>query len=1165
MRRSLYVIYTIARTEARLALRSHVWRIALILNCALLVTVRFIDRAFELLFSPGGGPRWVLGAARINRFIAVGLPSLPSTYPLISLMYANVFLAVSMGILASQSIARDRGQDTSEPVMAKDFSLLVWAAGKTGGLLAAFAIHIAAVLLITFAHAIVFKGTAPTAAGYLAYPILVSLPVFALFTGFPMLLRSLTGSRALTVTAIVAAAGLLLFYGAEHLLYIFDAFAWGMPVLVSQMIGFEDLPALLVQRGAFLFAGAAMAAGAYLLLPRPRQSRAAVLSMRTAVAVSLVLAVGLPTARITDIYGGRELRSRMISLSRELAAEPAPTPESFNLAIEHHGGRIAGTATIALRNGNQEPLGEYILNLNPGLRVEHVERAAGTGDTDNTADSALGFERRLHLLLVTPATPLRPGDRDTIIVSYGGCINDDACFPGCDESSRWRAGYYLQDLHESAFDRMIHFVRYSNQRVRFGRRFSFAGGRFVLLPPWSMWYPAPGVVRGSGDPLLERPSFATYRLAFYSGEGNGDARHPPLRDPRRNRGSRQGDAGRLAVVFQGRKTGEQEGWTFWETEHPSRDITLLAGEYRVKEIEVDSIRCSLAMVTPDEKLIRTFAALGDTLPAIIREVRGEFERKIGLEYPLPYFTFAEVPVQFHAPGRPLVSNARGYSQPGLILLHEKGSMAGIGHFYVTDESGYSHPVRLGDPLPRRDAARQLKMIFAVDDPAFSLIPSFYGGAFHLASPCCPVLDNALESFFAEGVLWTIDIDRYAQSWLVELDEACVALEGRSLAGLLADPAARDEAVRVLPYKGKELFLRLGVEGGSGRIGEFLRPFIEAHRFETVPDSVFFGAFHARTGVDAAPVVEQWYRSTELPAFVRGEPEIFRVVDGERERWQLLLRARNEGKVSGLLRIVVITGRTPVGETRSRKKEQAYQYLFDPGEGKEIGILLDGAPRAFTVNTLISRDIPAVVNTFVKDIESRPRSVPLDGERPLPPDVFAPPPGEVVVDDLDEGFEVIRDPRRSLMARLSTGRTQPKYANFNWREPPGVWTRVVQIDCFGRYVRSAMMIAAGHGHGVVRWTARLPEGGTYEVWHHMVDPWGNLKSNFRRKTCTQEYHFTVRHEDGVDRPVVRIWEHEPGWVLLGTYRVGAGEAVVELSDESPEKFILADAVKFIRVR
>ena len=80
-----------------------------------------------------------------------------------------------------------------------------------------------------------------------------------------------------------------------------------------------------------------------------------------------------------------------------------------------------------------------------------MERAADSGEADKNADPALEFERRLQLLVVEPRVPLAAGARDTITVSYEGNINDDACFPGCDESLRWRAAYYLQDLRESVF------------------------------------------------------------------------------------------------------------------------------------------------------------------------------------------------------------------------------------------------------------------------------------------------------------------------------------------------------------------------------------------------------------------------------------------------------------------------------------------------------------------------------------------------------------------------------------------------------------------------------------------------------------------------------------------------------------------------------------------
>lgn len=1176
MRRSLFVTFTIARVEARLALRSHVWRIALILNCALLLFIRILEQVITRIL--GGGPRMLRSVAHIHRHAAIGLPSLPSTYPLVSLMYANVFIALSMGIIAAASIARERDLDTNEPVKAKDFSLVAWAAGKTGGLFFAFAVHVAAVLALTLVHALVFEETSPTAAGYLVYPSLVSLPVFAFFTGLGMFLRSVTGSRALTVTAVAAATGLAVVFGSERLLYLFDAFAWGMPVLVSEITGFADLPALLVQRGAFLFAGAAMGGAAWLLMPRPRQSRAAVSFVLAATVVSFALALAMPAARTIDISRGRSLRADMMLASRELAAGPVPAPESYDIEIRHRGSEIAGRTTIVLRNEDPEPLDRYVFNLNPGLRVERVGRATGSKSADGTGNPELGFERRLHLCIITPQHPLAQGARDTIVVSYRGHIEDEACFPGCDEPVRWRASYPYEDWVSSMMSAGARMYAY--RMIRFGKRSSFVGDRYVLLPPWSMWYPSPGVIRGSGDPLLERAFFAPYRLAFRSDAAERDARRLPLRDPGGTEGPggempveedrvvREKKAG-LTLVAQGKTLEERDGWTICETGHPSRDITLLAGEFTVRSVEVDSVGYSLATLTPDGEFMPSFAACADTVPDLIREIRGSTERRIGLTYPLPYMTIAETPVQFHAMKCPLVGNGQGYAQPGLLLLHERGSVEGIESFGVSrEESLYSRVVRLGEPLPRRQAAEAFGDLVGHDilrDPACCPIGSFYGAAFHLRSGGCPVLDLALESYYAEGILYELDIDRPTFMNLVPLDEAGAALEGRSLAGIVEDRSSKETAALVVPFKGKELFLRLGSAAGAGRIGPLLESFMEAHRFEAVPDSVFFAAFLDRAGVDAASIVDTWYRSGEQPAFARREPEIFLVVDGDRERCQILVRARNEGTAAGLLRIVLKGSASADMRSGRQRHEEAHHFLFEPGEGKEVGILVDEAPRTVLVSTLLSRNIPAVVQTNVRGIEMRRRTAPFEGERPLPPGTFAPEPDEILVDDLDDGFEVIADPPGGLMRRVFGERDREKYETLLPKEPPDRWTRTVRVECFGRYIRSGMVTAAGRGDGVVRWTARLPGSGRYEVWHHMVDLWWMMTPEHRRKTAVQEYHFTVPHGDGIDRPVIRLCDHEPGWVRLGTYRFEAGEAAVELTDESPRWFIIADAVKFVRVR
>ena len=58
------------------------------------------------------------------------------------------------------------------------------------------------------------------------------------------------------------------------------------------------------------------------------------------------------------------------------------------------------------------------------------------------------------------------------------------------------------------------------------------------------------------------------------------------------------------------------------------------------------------------------------------------------------------------------------------------------------------------------------------------------------------------------------------------------------------------------------------------------------------------------------------------------------------------------------------------------------------------------------------------------------------------------------------------------------------------------------------------------------------------------------------------HFLVYHEDGVEDLQVDLQEAEEGWNYLGTYRLAAGPAHVEMTDKTGGRSVVADAVKWV---
>ena len=373
----------------------------------------------------------------------------------------------------------------------------------------------------------------------------------------------------------------------------------------------------------------------------------------------------------------------------------------------------------------------------------------------------------------------------------------------------------------------------------------------------------------------------------------------------------------------------------------------------------------------------------------------------------------------------------------------------------------------------------------------------------------------------------------------------------------------------LPIKGKQLVIELQGLAGEEKVDRFFRDLISSNRGSEITGEYFMSAFQRSTGNDIRPVVDRWYNCRELPGFIIEDVEWYVVDDAGTEKYQFRFKAYNREQCHGMIRVSFSffskMGKAVHDGTAGEKFVRT--FLFGPGESKEIGILTVAEPRTVYINTVISKNLPAVREYSTRGFEGRKKLQPLDGERVIE----TPPPGDgpgvVIVDNVDPGFEVVADPEIPPLKRFlglrARGDEGWRFRKFLPKEPPAAWRETVLELCYGRYVKSGHYVAAGTGTGRVRWTVDIPESGTYEVYHHMVDNWYTMKPEFRKNTSVQEYHFSISHDEGVDEPVLVMHECPLGWNLLGTYYFSKGKSTVELTDESPKWFIIADAVKWVK--
>jgi hypothetical protein len=360
----------------------------------------------------------------------------------------------------------------------------------------------------------------------------------------------------------------------------------------------------------------------------------------------------------------------------------------------------------------------------------------------------------------------------------------------------------------------------------------------------------------------------------------------------------------------------------------------------------------------------------------------------------------------------------------------------------------------------------------------------------------------------------------------------------------------------------------------------LLAFIKQKKFGTIAEEDFLQFLYSYKEFDLEPLMAAWYAEQKVPAFTLGAIGMYNVRDGEQQRTHILVPVTNISESEGIVKLSIMAGRG--GRDRfggGAPSEIERTVLIPPNTTKEVGALLDSRPMMLTVDTTISRNIPATMNLFMMRQRTEDAETFFEGERTSPYEEDKQiREGEYIVDNEDPGFSVIGggDNRlRSAIRRLfDRSSAETEYLGFNPTNPPGRWTPVILQDFYGTILHTGHMISVGEGSNKVSWTVNLPESGNYDVYFYNETmsfgrgrgmgggPRGGDRGG-RRRPIQEEKHFIVHHEDGTEEIAFDIRESSQGWVLLGTFRLAAGTNTIEQTDKGKGAYLTADAVKWVK--
>jgi hypothetical protein len=1140
-------IKTVGRFEAITLRRSWFFRL---FSIAALFIFSILNMGY---FSPVGDQTW--------EFMAF-----PSSLPYVNLYLLNIGQAIVVIFLAADFLKRDKKVDTNEVLYTRSMSNFEYVLGKTWGIMKLFLGLNIIILFIALIINIVNKIVAIDILAYLQYLVLISVPTLTFSLGIAFMLMMVLRNQAITFLILLGMAAGNMFWGYYRLGGIFDYMAFGFPLLKSQITGFDNLSLILYQRGMFFFLGMALIFSTIILFNRLPQSKTHTALSWIITIVFLAGAGWCCEKHLSSFIGAENDRENVIAINKMYEDKEFVSVIDTKIDFVHQGDAFSSTVELKFINDNNTAIDNYIFSLNPSLKVISIK----------SDGKELPFKTTGHIIEVKTTKPLLQGETDSLTISYSGTINEAFCYPD-----------YIDNTKDNPYKAIM---------LNINKRQAFVDKDYLLLTPESHWYPVAGLNYYPSNPARIKIDFSRYHMKVKTSAG-------------------------LIAVSQGESTREGEAFVF-DPKTPLTGISLAIGNYKTDKIVVDSITYINNYFEGNDYYKNTLAEIADTLPSLITGFMRDLEINFTTAYPFPTLSFVEVPIQFYSYPR-MGSQTRAEMQPSLVLLPEKLATMRNAGFDVRFKRQKRRMERNNEITTDKELKVRLFNDFivnsfisgsdyryvngvAVNEPTrFRLGPSFYFFKNNFYSNEYPVINAVFETHLQKVELPAPGTGYGgATSFITNNDMANMILKDYSFSELLGMRPLGDTLNKTITLKGDYLFSIFRSKGGIEEFNEWFKDYIERTKFNRISIQKFNNDVLERFGFEFYGYLDDWFNGKAQPGFQFANLRASEIVVDNRVRYLVSFVAYNPETVSGIFNVSFNTaevngqggGNTERIEERGRGLETAdiKKIVFlEPGEVKEINIILETQPRVLLINALFSKNIPGEISLPINQItKSKTTYNSLSEEVKLTefPDITDP--GIIIVDNEDPGFSTNQtaepSPLRKLLRPTDNQGTNYDVLRTRTWAIPNYWQPILENTYYGKYVLSSVYTRAGGGEKELIWTADITEPGFYDVFCYVgkaIDGGRQNVTGGRNNSSSDEtvivitvggggerpasddsfkdMHYTVYHEDGADEIVFDYSGASGGWNSLGNFYLQEGPAKVSLSNLSEGNIVIGDAIRWVK--
>lgn len=1108
---SIKNISTISKYEAKVLWRNWFFRIVALAGI-------FFLTIFNLgVFSEVGNPRWfVLANSWIMPYASMVLISIPQAA-------AVIFLATGL-------IKKDKKVDTNEVFFVRPITNLDYVMGKAMALFKLFFFLNLVLLIIPLIFNLTSPSTTFNPLAFVIYPLLTSIPSIVFTTGLAFLLVTILKNQPITIVLIVGLAGVQIIYYFDQFSNILDFMTFRLPMLASEIAGFIDIEFAIWQRSLYFILGVAFLFITAFLLDRLSSHKV----VRMATGLIGILLLTLSSFIMVKLWDMRQdptlLRQEMVIENGKWADEPNIDIVSNYIQLELIDEEISSTANIIVKNNSDKSLDKIYFTLNPGLLLDEL--------TIN--NKSVEVNRNLQILSVDHGFDIAPDQEMSVQIKYHGSIIESVAHLEV-----------AQERYEAAND----YFMYSLQK-----KYAFLQSDYLLLTKDVLWYPDTQIGYSRESPTKERSSFIDFQLDVKVVEGQ-------------------------IPISQGRSNVVDNMYSF-RPEYALPQISLVIGDYEKKEITVDSITYQVYHYPKNDYFIKQLDQLTDTLSFLITDITNEYEDGQKLKYPFKRLQFVETPVQFTAYNK-IYESHQAFLQPETVYWPEQGGnirqfdfrrqlrdMTRQAREENQELSDKQKQANVFNDLVKKVFTKQIGSRWFLDgrdedEPDYSLFPNYYAYNSGIVSQEWALLNRGIATYLRNDKQAQNDFSRNLNG--ISFTEECNILMSEStITEILTEEIKFNKINKSVSLKGKYLFSYLGQLIGETVFKDFLYNWINIHQHQLSSYEEFKLAILAQFNLDIDPIIKKVYSETSQPAFEVVNLQKYEVLDGDRKRYQVIVDVKNSGENDGVIEVKFNAEDDSDNSRRRRVNEEVKEEsaarlsVIRQGETKQLGFVLDEKPNEFTINTIVSKNIPSTIYTPMGTLTKKSGGGTLfEGERIVDNDIDTNV-HEVIVDNEDTGFTTFSPIEPTyLRAYLDSRSSSDKKYYGIWFRSYSKWLATTGSYYYGSVIRSAHFTRSGNGEKSAIWTPELTEEGFYDLYIYLKGKNQNQFQGRDEENKQFNYHYIINHGDGQDDINYNISKAEPGWNYLGSYYFNQTGGSVELTDECDLRTVYADAIKWVK--